>query len=103
MLEIFNQWRKQLRIRYLGLIEVRGVRQFCVHDLGTNTNFHVPRLEQLEQTLAAHRQTPNRKKMLNKRSSQGILPQTNPRTRSATKVPSRSKIRKFLYRRCSSL
>ena len=58
MLEIFNYWRKE-RIRYLGLIEVRGVRQFCFHDLETNTNFHVPRLEQLEQTLAAHRQTPN--------------------------------------------
>ena len=59
MLEIFNQWRKQLRIRYLGLIEVRRVRQFCFHDLETNTNFRVPRLEQLEQTLAVHRQSPN--------------------------------------------
>jgi len=59
MLEIFNQWRKQLRIRYLGLIEVRGVRQCCFHDLETNTNFRVPRLEQLEQTLAVHRQSPN--------------------------------------------
>ena len=59
MLEIFNQWRKQLRIRYLGLIEVRGVRQFCFHDLETNTNFRVPRLEHLEQTLAVHRQSPN--------------------------------------------
>jgi len=48
MLEIFNHWRKQLRIRYLGLIEVRSIRQFCFHDLETNTNFHVPRLEQLE-------------------------------------------------------
>ena len=27
----------------------------------TNTNFHVPRLKQLEQTLAVHRQSPNRK------------------------------------------
>ena len=59
MLEIFNQWRKQLRIRYLGLIEVRRVRQFCFHDLETNTNFRVPRLEQLEQTLAVHQQSPN--------------------------------------------
>ena len=58
MLEIFNR-RKQLRIHYLGLLEVRGVRQFCFHDLETNTNFHVPRLEQLEQTLAVHRQSPN--------------------------------------------
>ena len=33
MLEIFYHWRKELRIRYLGLIEVRGVRQFCFHDL----------------------------------------------------------------------
>jgi len=48
MLEIFNQWRIQLRICYLGLIEVRGVRQFCFHGLETNTNFRVPRLEQLE-------------------------------------------------------
>jgi len=61
MLEIFNQWRKQLRIRYLGVIEVRYVRQFCFHDLETNTNFHVPRLDRLEQTLAVHRQSPNRK------------------------------------------
>ena len=36
MLEIFNHWRKELRIRYLGLIEVRGVLQFCFHDLETN-------------------------------------------------------------------
>ena len=59
MLEIFNQWRKQLRICYLGLIEVRGVLQFCFHDLETNTNFRVLRPEQLEQTLAVHRQSPN--------------------------------------------
>jgi hypothetical protein len=55
MLGIFNHWRKQLRIHYLGLIEVLGVRQFCFHDLETNTNFHVPRLEQPEQNLAEHR------------------------------------------------
>jgi hypothetical protein len=61
MLEIFNQWRKQVLIRNLGLIEVRDVRQFCFHDLETNTNFHVPRLDRLEQTLAVHRQSPNRK------------------------------------------
>ena len=61
MLEIFNHWRKELRVRYLGLIEARGVRQFSFHDLETNTNFHVPRLDRLEQTLAVHRQSPNRK------------------------------------------
>ena len=61
MLEIFNHWSKHLRIRYLGLIEVRGVWQFSFHDLETNTNFHVPRLKQLEQTLAVHRQSRNRK------------------------------------------
>ena len=61
MLEIFNRRSKQLRIHYLGLLEVRGVRQFCFHDLETNTNFHFPRLGQLEQTLAVHRQSPNRK------------------------------------------
>ena len=37
MLEIFNQWRKQVRSRNLGLIEVRDVRQFCFHDLETKT------------------------------------------------------------------
>ena len=38
--------------RNLGLLEVRGVRQFCFQDLEINTKFHVPRLKQLEQTLA---------------------------------------------------
>jgi hypothetical protein len=65
MLEIFNHWRKDLRIRYLGLIEVRGVMQFYFHDLETNTNFHVPRAGQLRQTLAVHRQkSPNREKRM---------------------------------------
>jgi hypothetical protein len=59
MLEIFNRWHKELRIRYLGMVEVRGVLQFCFHDLETNTNFGVPRLKQLGQTLAVHRQSPN--------------------------------------------
>ena len=71
MLEIFDRWRKQLRIRYLGLIEARGVRQFCFHDLETNTNFHVPRPEQLEQTLAVHRHR-TETKMTNERSSQDL-------------------------------
>ena len=62
MLEIFYHWRKELRIRYLGLIEVRGIRHFCFHDLETNTNFHVPRLEQLQQTLAEHRQIAQQKR-----------------------------------------
>ena len=62
MLEIFYHWRKELRIRYLGLIEVRGIRQFCFHDLETNTNFHVPRLEQLQQTLVEHRQIAQQKR-----------------------------------------
>ena len=59
MLEIFNHWRKELRIRYLGMIEVRGVLQFSFHDLETNTNFRIPRLKQLGQTLAVHRQSLN--------------------------------------------
>jgi len=59
--ELFNHWRKQLRIRYLGMIEERGVLQFRFLDLETHTNFHVPHLTQLEQTLAVHRQSPNRK------------------------------------------